>query len=189
MGSVLYDTLHRGIAHPEEWQLRLYISPQYSNRESITTLDEYTHRLLERYRGTKQYLRENVLLQSTVTHLGVSFSTCKASLGNSHVIIGDYPHGSWYAGRIMQIFVLAHRGMTHPGRCFAVIDRFRELSSQDAAMDPYRKYPAFLAGRLFYQDTAPAIITFDHVICHFAATPVDCRGIRQRCLHVLPLIE
>jgi len=122
-------------------------------------------------------------------HRSAIFSPSSFSVCDSHAVIGKGVPGDWYAGKIKQIFSY-HSGPGLPlkTQVYLVIQRFKELSHQEALQDPYRKYP-FVAGRLFRPELEDKIevVLPQEVIAHFAHTPHDKKDFGFPCFHALPL--
>lgn len=120
-------------------------------------------------------------------HHGAIFSPASSSVRDSHVVIGEGFPGDWYAGKIKQIFTYP---FDLPGskEAYIVVQRFKELSAQDAMQDPYRRYP-MVGGRLYYPELEEQleVVTVQDVIAHFAYTPHDGLEFGFPCFHALPL--
>lgn len=97
--------------------------------------------------------------------------------------------GSWYAGRIKQIFAYppGHEPSSQLEAYF-VIQRFKELSDQEALQDPYHNYP-LVGGCLYHLDLEDKIevVPSQEIIAHFAHTPCDEKDFGFPCFHALPL--
>lgn len=63
--------------------------------------------------------------------------------------------GDWYAGKIKQIFMYPTRPSSKLEAYF-VIQRFKELSDQEALQDPYHNYP-LVGGHLYHLDLKDTI--------------------------------
>ncbi len=161
------------------------------------------------FRGEECYLEQGVLrcLQELLTHTGRAFdvniitgrvqatqytkfvhhgsifSPSSFSVRDSHVIIGKGIPGDWYAGKVIQIFTLG--SASEP---YFVVQRFKELSVQEAQQDPYRRYP-LVAGRLYHPELEDEteVVTLQELIAHFAHTPHDSQTFGFPCFHALPL--
>src|SRR6266852_3292580 len=103
------------------------------------------------------------------------FSPASFSIQDSHVVIGSGAGtripSHWYAGKIKQIFMYPPRS---PSSVYFVIQKFRELSSQEALQDPYRQFP-LVGGRLYHPELEDEIevVPLQEIIAHFAHTPHD----------------
>ena len=119
------------------------------------------------------------------------FSPSSFSVRDSHMVIGRgagtqacIPH-DWYAGKIKQIFMHPFRS---PSRVYFVIQKFKELFSQEALQDPYRQFP-LVGGRLYHPELGEEIevVASQEIIAHFAHTPHDEQDFGFPCFHALPL--
>ena len=119
------------------------------------------------------------------THHSALFSPSSFSLRDSHVVIGGGIPGNWYAGKIKQIFEYPSRP---PSNVYFAIQRFRELSAQEASQDPYRRFP-LVGGRLYHPELEDKIevVPSQEIIAHFAHTPQDEQDFGFPCFHALPL--
>jgi hypothetical protein len=115
---------------------------------------------------------------------GAIFSPSSFSVRDSHVVVCK---GSWYAGRIKQIFAYPS-GLPPKPEAYFVIQRFKELSDQEALQDPYRNYP-LVGGRLYRIDLEDKIevVPSQEITAHFAHTPHDEKDFGFPCFHALPL--
>lgn len=123
------------------------------------------------------------------SYRGAIFSPSSFSVRDSHVVIGrgagtKIPR-DWYAGKIKQIFMYPLRS---PSRVYFVIQKFRELSSQEALQDPYRQFP-LVGGRLYHPELEDGIelLPSQEIIAHFAHTPYGEHDFGFPCFHALPL--
>jgi hypothetical protein len=165
---------------------------EYSNDSVRSSLENEVFDLLKEYlmRTGRKNISANSKFypQDTVTRRGVAYSTSLTSPGNSFVLFGDYPRGLWHAGQITSIFVWeggTKRGVPY---CFAVIDRFRDLSPADRKYDIYRQYPSHIAGKLIYAEQPErTLVPLEAIICHLAATSYKSDSFLKECLHILPL--
>ena len=122
------------------------------------------------------------------SYRGAIFSPYLFSDRDSHVVIGRAGiriPSDWYAGKIKQIFTYP---FSSPSRVYFVIQKFRELSSQEGLQDPYRRFP-LVGGRLYHPELEDEIelVTSQEIIAHFAHTPHDERDFGFPCFHALPL--
>ena len=122
-------------------------------------------------------------------HRGVIFSPASFSNRDSHVVIGKAFPGDWYAGKIKQIFTYPF-GLpgSQDGEAYIVVQKFKELSVQEAVQDPYRRYP-MVGGRLYHSELEEQfeVVTVQDVIAHFAYIPHDGLEFGFPCFHALPL--
>jgi hypothetical protein len=123
------------------------------------------------------------------SYRGAIFSPSSFSVRDSHVAIGSgsgtqFPC-DWYAGKIKQIFMYPFKS---PSRVYFVIQKFRELSTQEALRDPYRQFP-LVGGRLYHTELEDEIevVPFQKIIAHFAHTLHDEQDFGFPCFHALPL--
>lgn len=119
------------------------------------------------------------------THRSALFSPSSFSLRDSHVVVGRRIPGDWHAGKIKQIFEYP---LGPPSKVYFAVQRFRELSAQQALQDPYRQYP-LVGGRLYHPELEDEIevVPSQEIIAHFAHTPQDDRDFGFPCFHALPL--
>jgi hypothetical protein len=123
------------------------------------------------------------------SYRGAIFSPSSFSVRDSHVVIGRgagtrIPR-DWYAGKIKQIFMYP---FSSPSGVYFVIQKFRELSSQEALQDPYRQFP-LVGGRLYHPELEDEIevVPSQEIIAHFAHTPHGKQDFGFPCFHALPL--
>ena len=118
-------------------------------------------------------------------HRGTTFSPSSFSTQDSHVVIGKGVPNDWYAGKIKQIFTYP-LGLSSKG--YFVVQKFRELSDQEATGDPYHLHP-FVKGRLYHPKLEDKIelVGSEEVIAHFAHTPHNRQEFGFSCFHALPL--
>jgi hypothetical protein len=116
---------------------------------------------------------------------GVIFSPSSFSVRDSNVVIGKEIPGNWCAGQIKQIFTFP---FAPPSEVYFVVQRFKELSAQEASQDPYRRYP-LVGGRLYRPELEDEIevVTLQEILAHFAHTPHDKETFGFPCFHALPL--
>jgi len=119
------------------------------------------------------------------TYRGAIFSPSAFSVRDSYVVVEKAAPLDWYAGTIKQIF-------TYPSGkssdIYFVIQKFDELSNEEALQDPYRRYP-LVGGRLYHPELNDEIeVVSSHKIrAHFAYTPYDRKEFGFSCFHALPL--
>jgi hypothetical protein len=120
-------------------------------------------------------------------HQGAIFSPLSFSVRDSHAVIGKGIPGDWCAGQIKQIFTYSFEPLV-PQEAYLVVQKFRELSAQEATRDPYRRYPN-VGGRLYHPELNEEIevVTLQDIIAHFAYTPHDRTTFGFPCFHALPL--
>jgi hypothetical protein len=118
------------------------------------------------------------------TQRSAIFSPSSFSVRDSHVVVC---RGNWYAGKIKQIFAYP-TGLPSKLEAYFVIQRFKELSDQEALQDPYRRYP-LVGGRLYHHDLEDKIevVPSQEITAHFAHTPHDEKDFGFSCFHALPL--
>lgn len=126
---------------------------------------------------------------------GVYYKPSRRSLGDSNVMFRHPIHGRRVPGRIDQIILHRRRRRQANGdepvtETFLVMKPLRELSKEDAALDPYRRYPG-VGGSLYYDAYEPSLVLrTDDVISHFAMTAMDHLSdvrFKSPCVHVRPL--
>lgn len=115
---------------------------------------------------------------------GAIFSPSLFSIWDSHMVIGQISR-NWYVGEIKQIFTYPFRS---PLKVYFIIQKFRELSSQEALRDPYRQFP-LVGGCLYHPKLEDEIevVPSQEIIAHFAHTPYDKQAFGFPCFHALPL--
>ncbi|KAH9007301.1 hypothetical protein EDB86DRAFT_3069995 [Lactarius hatsudake] len=120
------------------------------------------------------------------SHRRAIFSPSSFSIRDSHVIIGDWISSDWHVGKIKQIFTIPFRPPS--SKAYFVVQRFKELSAQEAQQDPYRRYP-LVGGCLYHPELKGKIevVAVQEVIAHFASTPYDRQTFNIPCFHTLPL--
>lgn len=149
----------------------------------------------EKLEGTRQGLGSSDVQCTTTyakarqynkfTHRGAIFSPTSFSVRDSYVVIERVTPWDWYAGTIKQIF-------TYPSGqssdVYFVIQKFDELSNQEALRDPYRRYP-LVGGRLYHPELKDEIevVPSHKITAHFAHTPYDTEEFGFPCFHALPL--
>ncbi|KAI0690825.1 hypothetical protein C8T65DRAFT_587629 [Cerioporus squamosus] len=108
-----------------------------------------------------------------VTRRNVVFATREKGLRNSFVVFHDAhsPDGlQRRAGQIAQIYL---HSRTRAGKAviepFLVIDAYERLSAEDAAKDPYRRWPD-INTQLYYNrfQSTPCVVRMEDVVSHFA---------------------
>lgn len=122
------------------------------------------------------------------TQRGAIFSPSSFSVRDSHVVISK-SDCQWYAGRIKQIFTYPSESVL-PSKleAYFVIQRFEELSNQEALKDPYRNY-TWVGGRLYHLNLKDKIevVPSQEITAHFAYTLHDEKDFGFPCFHALPL--
>ena len=122
---------------------------------------------------------------------GQIYQTVDSSPRDSYVIYRDKTSPTLEsAGRIRDMFTKIRtepNGMRRT-MTFIVLDRYEELSLEDAKWDHYRQFPV-VGGRCYYTTVAsrPILVTSDDLISHFAHTAHVLHGMKSECLHALPL--
>jgi hypothetical protein len=119
------------------------------------------------------------------THRSAIFSPSSFSSRDSHVVVGRGIPGDWYAGKIKQIFEYP---LGPPSNVYFAIQRFKELTAQEALKDPYRQFP-LVGGRLYHPELEDEIdvVPAREIIAHFAHTSQDEQDFGFPCFHALPL--
>lgn len=119
------------------------------------------------------------------THRGAIFSPSSFSVRDSYVVIAKATPLDWYAGTIKQIFTYLSGQSSD---VYFVIQKFDELSNQEALQDPYRRYP-LVGGRLYHLELVDEIevVPSHKITAHFAHTPYDRKEFGFPCFHALPL--
>jgi|SRR6266702_175151 len=119
------------------------------------------------------------------SHRGAIFSPSYFSIRDSHVAIGDWIAGDWYAGKIKQIFTIPFGPSS---KAYFVVQRFKEFSVQEAQQDPYHQY-SLVGGCLYHPELKDTIevVMVQGIIAHFAYTPHDKQAFSLPCFHALPL--
>ena len=134
--------------------------------------------------GSQAQLHAKARQYNKFTQRGAIFSPSSFSVRDSHVVICK---SDWYAGRIKQIFAYPS-GLPPKLDAYFVIQRFKELSDQEALQDPYRAYP-LVGGRLYHLDVEDNIevVPSQEIAAHFAHTLHDEKDFGFPCFHALPL--
>jgi len=106
------------------------------------------------------------------------------------VVVGKGISEGWYAGNIKQIFMLASgpRLGTLATVAYFVVQKFKELTAQEAPKDPYCRY-LLVGGHLYHPEIEDKIevVTSNKIISHFAQTFYDRETFGFLCFHALPL--
>ena len=122
---------------------------------------------------------------SKYIHRGAIYSPSSFSARDSYVVVAKATSLDWCAGTIKQIF-------TYPSGqssdIYFVLQKFGELSDQEALRDPYRRYP-LVGGRLYHPelDDEIEVVPSHKITAHFAHTPYDRKEFGFPCFHALPL--
>lgn len=119
------------------------------------------------------------------THRGAIFSPSSFSVRDSYVAIAKTTPLDWYAGTIKQIFTYPEGQSSD---VYFVIQKFGELSNEEALQDPYRRYP-LVGGRLYHPELNDEIeiVPSHKITAHFAHTLYDRKEFGFLCFHALPL--
>lgn len=123
------------------------------------------------------------------THRGAIFSPVSFSVRDSYVVVATATPLDWYAGTIKQIFAYPSKWSSNSeSDVYFVIQKFGELSNQEALRDPYRRYP-LVGGRLYHTELNDEIevVPSQKITAHFAHTPYDREEFGFPCFHALPL--
>jgi len=134
--------------------------------------------------GHVQLLHAKARQYNKFTQRSAIFSPLSFSVWDSHVVFG---RGDWSAGKIQQIFAYPSE-LPSKLEAYFVIQRFKELSDQEALRDPYRKYP-LVGGRLYHLELEDKIevVPSQEIIAHFAHTLHNEEDFGFPCFHALPL--
>lgn len=181
--TTIFDDETRGTFFSDVLALDNESTYVYKNHTTHSTLPSQLQSMLRRHKV--QIISARVLLQSSISRFGASFSIHSLAPGDSMVIIGTIE--KWSAARITDIFVaqLAHDKAPD---VFLVVETYCPLSHKQAQHDKFLRYP--LAGRLFLDRIAEtSIVKAEQILCHYAATPMKIDKIGADCLHVLPLLR
>ena len=125
-----------------------------------------------------------------IKHRSAIFSLASFSIRDSHIVIHKgFPAipGDWYAGKVEQIFTYPFDPPSSQ-EAYMVVQKFKELTKQEAMQDPYRRYP-MVGGRLYHSELEEQIevVMVRDVIAHFTYTPHDGLEFGFPCFHALPL--
>ena len=64
---------------------------------------------------------------------------------------------------------------------FFIIKPYLPLNTEDAQLDPYRKF-LVAPGQLFYKESGDILVcTLNKILCHFAQTPYNSPNISKMC--------
>ncbi len=118
---------------------------------------------------------------------GVTYTTWSENPKDSRVIFGRDKRQAGIIENIFTISVEIGGGFKKSGT-FLAVKTFRELSSTDAALDVYRRFPV-AGGRIVYKSVSRArtLIPAEDLVSHFASTPDVMNSIIKPHMHVLPL--
>ncbi|KII91440.1 hypothetical protein PLICRDRAFT_105296 [Plicaturopsis crispa FD-325 SS-3] len=143
------------------------------------------HILRSRPDDSSSTIRNAVHVRASWNRLGELLKPASVSPRDSNIIFHS-AGGDWSAGRIRTIF--DHSSDSETAETFFVVDAYRPLSKTDVPHDPYRKFP-IAGGRLFYKSFtgSPVLLTANDIKCHFASSPQKANGIKEQCIHALPL--
>ncbi|KAI0700643.1 hypothetical protein C8T65DRAFT_709616 [Cerioporus squamosus] len=124
-----------------------------------------------------------------VTREKVDFATADKGLRNSFVMFraqDGSPEDGLRAGQISKIFLHARKKdgvqFVEP---FLLINTYQPLTDNDAARDPYRRWPD-INTRLYYNrfEHTPRVVSMADVVSHFASYVYSPEDIAQECIVV-----
>lgn len=181
--TTIFDDETRGTFFNDVLALDTELTYVYKNHTSYSTLPTQLQSILRHHQV--QTTSARVLLQTSVSRFGASFSIHSLAPGDSMVIIGTTE--KWSAARITDIFVAQSVHRKAP-EVFIAVEIYAALSHKQAQHDKFLRYP--LAGRLFLDRILEtSIVRAEQILCHYAATPMKIDQIGADCLHVLPLLR
>ncbi|KAI0042377.1 hypothetical protein FA95DRAFT_1500162 [Auriscalpium vulgare] len=140
--------------------------------------------------GRKRAPRKSYVRRMQIRMRGVLFHTFSSAPRDSFVAIGTSGMDDWRPARIASIIqhtqVLSR--VPETTTVFFLVQTFKPLSEEDAAHDPYRRFP-IAGGRLYYDrmEETSLLVPVKDVICHIAMTPMRWEGIEESCIHALPI--
>ena len=119
------------------------------------------------------------------THCGAIFSPLLFSVRDSYVVIAKTTPLDWYTRTIKQIFPYPEGQSSD---VYFVIQKFGELSNEEALQDPYRQYP-LVGGCLYYPELNDEIevVPSHKITAYFVHTLYDRKEFGFPCFHALPL--
>ena len=140
--TTIFDDETRGTFFNDVLALDTESTYVYKNHTSYSTLPTQLQSILRHHQV--QTTSARVLLQTSVSRFGASFSIHSLAPGDSMVIIGTTE--KWSAARITDIFVAQSVHRKAP-EVFIAVEIYAALSHKQAQHDKFLRYP--LAGRLF----------------------------------------
>lgn len=123
----------------------------------------------------------------TLDHEGVRYRPHSTGPRDSYVVFRGSNGAEWRAGQIRELFA-QERATTGIERTWIVVDEYIPLSTEDQALDPYRKF-AIAGGRLFYAEfmPKPLILVLEEIVCHSTMMKRQLPVTSKECVHILPL--
>ena len=118
-------------------------------------------------------------------HRSTTFSLSLFSMRDSHIVISKGVPCDWYVGKIKQISIYPLRLLL---KDYFIIQKFRELSDQEATGDPYHLHS--LVGGHFYHpklEDKIKVVTSEEIIAYFTHTSHNRQEFGFLCFHTLPL--
>ncbi|KAH7921121.1 hypothetical protein BV22DRAFT_1132528 [Leucogyrophana mollusca] len=196
-GTLLNDLLALGAQESHSTE------PTTDNKPLQVLPDDWYHRLLARINQDSAPLRFcshkspvpstiplNPFVQDrdAIRKDGVIFKASSRAKGDSFIIFRAIGCDHFKAGHISRAFL--HACPTAEGdllqEFFLGVEEFRELSPQDSAFDPYRRYP-LIEARLFNDQTSPTVIKASDIISHCATCPYRSEELSANCRVILSL--
>lgn len=90
--------------------------------------------------------------------------------------------------RLLALFT--HRQNSNVHQAYAIVERHVELSPDEAAHDPYRRFGFAAAGMLYYDAFhPPEVVEIGNLITQFAKTCLFLECIEREVVHVLPIFK
>lgn len=128
-----------------------------------------------------------VIALQAFAHEGVRYRPHSTGPKDSYVVLRLSAGADWRAGRIREIF-MHERSASDAGRVWFVVDEYIPLSTEDQALDPYRKF-TIAGGRLFSAEftSEPLVLAPEEIICHSTMMKRQLPVMLTECVHILPL--
>lgn len=123
----------------------------------------------------------------TFDYEGVRFRPHSLGPKDSHVVFRESDGADWRAGRIREMFT-QEQGPSDVSKIWIVVDEYIPLSTEDQALDPYRKFP-IAGGRMFYAEfkPEPLVLAPEEIVCHSTMMKRQLPVTLTECVHILPL--
>jgi hypothetical protein len=152
---------------PDEW---LNLSPTSQDPVPRDTLTEdvlSSFRQWQQHNGSTNF-SEQVKRLREFESAGDLYKPYNIGEGDSHIAFKFDKDKEWRAGRIRDIFSVATS--TCSIKTFLAVDEYAPVEAEIASIDPYRKYPDRVAGRIFKRSWTkfPQIICKSELLCHCA---------------------